>query len=279
MTTVAELERIAGGGEADVYAWPTGEVVRLLRDTGEWAELRVERECAAMRAAASAGVRVPALGGAITVDGRPGVLLERIAGPDLLNLVGKKPWLVLRSGGLTGKTHARLNAAAGPESLPASREALRRRIETLVPHEPALFGFVLDVLASLPDGDRLCHGDFHPGQLLMDGDDPVTIDWSNATRGDPLGDYARTRVILSMGSLPPGTTLPLRVLTAVGRRLMVGAYVRGYERECAAPIDRERLEAWETVHVAARIADGYENERAMLAARLRRKKELADAKG
>jgi hypothetical protein len=32
-------------------------------------------------------------------------------------------------------------------------------------------------MADLPDGDRLSHGDFH--LILMDGDEPVIIDWSN----------------------------------------------------------------------------------------------------
>jgi len=279
MTTVSDLQRIAQGGEAEIFGWPTGEVLRLLREPGEQSAMRIERECAAMAAAASAGVRIPAISGIITVDGRSGVLLERIAGPDLLTVVGKKPWLVWHSGSLTGRTQARLNRVPAPEGLPASRDALRRTIEWLAPNDPPLFAFALEVLAQLPDGDRLCHGDFHPGQLLMDGDTPVTIDWPNATRGDPLGDYARTRMLLSMGTLPPGTSVPLRALAAVGRRVMVAAYVRSYEREWGAPIDRERLEMWETVHEAARLAEGYEPERDKIVARLRGKNALSAGKG
>jgi aminoglycoside phosphotransferase (APT) family kinase protein len=40
----------------------------------------------------------------------------------------------------------------------------------------------------MPDGDRLCHGDFRlinvSGQVL----DLVVIDWPNACRGDPAAD-------------------------------------------------------------------------------------------
>lgn len=248
--------------------------MRLLRERGEFD--RLPFEVAAIEAARAASVRVPRLIGTVAIEGRPGLVMERIAGKDLLSILQRQPWRVFWSGKVTGEVHARINATNAPPELPPARGALRHRIATLRAHDPALVDFVLETLEALPDGDALCHGDFHPGQILLDGDAPVVIDWPNAMRGDALGDYARTRILLTAGALPPGTPLPMVALAKVARGLLVRSYKRAYERRWR--IDRTRLARWEMVHRAARLVEGYEVERAPLLARLRRDHERALAR-
>lgn len=65
----------------------------------------------------------------------------------------------------------------------------------------------------------------------------AVLDWSGAKRGDPLFDYARTRVLLSIGEPPPGTSLTLKLLAKIGRQLLVSSYVRSYERHASERID------------------------------------------
>ena len=50
----------------------------------------------------------------------------------------------------------------------------------------------------MPDGDRLCHGDFHPMNVLGKASQPIVIDWPNACRGDPAGDVCRSYLILKL---------------------------------------------------------------------------------
>ena len=47
-----------------------------------------------------------------------------------------------------------------------------------------------------PDGDRLCHGDFHPMNILGDVSQPVIIDWPDARRGDPAADVCRSYLLM-----------------------------------------------------------------------------------
>jgi aminoglycoside phosphotransferase (APT) family kinase protein len=93
---------------------------------------------------------------------------------------------VFLSGRLTGDIHARINTARAPASLPAVRDVVSRGLARLAPSEPTLAERVGRILAHLPDGDALCHGDFHPGQLMVSGDQYAAFDWSGAMRGDPL---------------------------------------------------------------------------------------------
>lgn len=52
---------------------------------------------------------------------------------------------------------------------------------------------MLDRLDS--NADNLCHGDFHPLNILYDGEKHWIIDWVNATAGSPLADACRTYLI------------------------------------------------------------------------------------
>src|SRR5262249_32610054 len=75
----------------------------------------------------------------------------------------------------------------------------------------------LAMLEALPDGDRLCHGDFHPANVLVGRNGPAVIDWTGATRGDPAADLARTRLLLQAGAVPEHMPFLIRRLHALGR--------------------------------------------------------------
>ena len=261
-----DMQKLAEGREAEIFAFGDGTVLRLLRGDGGTA--RLEREAAAMRAAASRGVPVPAPGDVVTVDGRAGMVMERVDGPDLLSLLGRRPWALPRAARVTGELHADLHATRAPGSLPSLRETCERRIRGLdVPPEfERLRSFALDTLASLPDGDALCHGDFHPGNIIDTARGPVVIDWPNVTRGDADGDYARTLLMLRLGEPPPGSPVLIRALAHNLGRLFLNRYRAAYERRRRP--DRAMMPGWEIVRAADRLADGIASERAKLVAML-----------
>jgi aminoglycoside phosphotransferase (APT) family kinase protein len=110
----------------------------------------------------------------------------------------------------------------------------------------------LRLLTSLPPGDRLCHSDFHLGNLLGSWDAPVVIDWGWAARGDPTSDVARSDLLQRIGAFPPGVPVVFRALAAVGRGLLTDLYVRHYRRLAGIEPTFDR---WRFVHWAARFAD------------------------
>ena len=204
------------------------------------------------------------------MNGRPGIVMKRLRGTDLLSVLGRKPWLVFRTGRLTGELHARINAARGPASLPRVKDVAQEILASLARREPAVqLDWIRRVLERLPDGEALCHGDFHPGQLMLSDGECVAFDWAGAKRGDPLFDYARTRVLLTIAEPPPGTPLLLRFLAKVGRRLLISSYARSYERNAAEPVDHARVRQWTVVNLAVRLLENIPGERPRLLRRLR----------
>jgi aminoglycoside phosphotransferase (APT) family kinase protein len=261
MTTTHDLTRIAEGREAEIYAWEDGVVLRLFRDARSGASVANERR--AMAAARAAVPSVPAILGETEVDGRPGLIMERVDGPDLLTLLGSKPWQVWRIGTICGDQHARLHAAAAPPELASARDSIALHAAAVLPHLPSQIAEAASrVLAAAPDGGALLHGDFHPGNILRSSRGPVVIDWGNATRGDPHADVARTLLLLGGGALPPGTPLVVRAGARVARKVVRAAYLRAYRR--VRPLDMRLVERWLFVRAVERLAESIEEERPML---------------
>ena len=238
-----------------MFAWDEGTILRLLRDP-EAGRLN-EWQAAAIEAARSSGVRVPAVHDLTTVEGRPGMVMERIDGPDLLALVAQRPWKMFWGARIMGEVQAQVHAASASSGLPELRVVLRRHIESANLPEH-LTRFAMQRLDGLTDGKSLCHGDFHPGNIIVSEGGPVVIDWTGATRGDPDADVARTLLMFRIGELPPGSPAVLRMLAMFARKIMASVYLRAYRRQRA--VEPAGVRRWDIPVTAGRVADGIEEE-------------------
>lgn len=265
-TRVTDLERIAAGREAEIFAWGDGKVLRLFRE--DRSREAVEREAAALAAVRAALPNVPAPGDCVEVDGRIGLVMERIDGPNLFDVIAQQPYRVRAIGAETGRLHAAINGIAAPPSLITTRERMHASIARSDAVPERLRAYLLDIVASLPEGDRLCHGDFHPGNVLRSDRGPTVIDWVNATRGDPAGDFARTSLMLDVGAPPPDAPALIRIGASFARRLMSHAYRRAYLAQ--RPLDPALVARWRIAHAGLRLTERIAEERPKLLAMLER---------
>jgi aminoglycoside phosphotransferase (APT) family kinase protein len=243
---------IGAGREAQVFAWGDGRVLRLARDPAG-AE-RVDDEAAALSAAARAGAPVPRPYERLDVDGLPGLVMERLDGDDLLARVQRRPWRARAVGRALGRIHARLHDVAAPEGVPSLRRRLAEALGSpLVPAD--VRPGAERQRAALPDGDRLCHGDFHPGNVIGSR----VIDWTGASAGDPAADVARTCVLVAVAEPPGERPQWRRWLEGSFRLQLLDAYLRAYRR--AHGLDLARVERWLPPVAAARLAEGIDPER------------------
>ncbi len=260
--TLAGRKKIAEGREAEIFEWEPGTVLKLYRSQ-EWARnAPVER--AAMEAVRVAGGPAPAAGDVVEVDGRPGLVMERVQGIDMLTQAGSRPWTIASIGSALARAHLALHRSQAPAELRQLNAALASYIESApgVPEE--LRRRALDTLAVLPQGDRVCHGDYHPGNVIISDGRAVVIDWPNATAGDPLADVARTITLIRLGEPPPGTPFVVSALLGIGRKVVLWRYRAAYA--AAAPIDEARLRQWMLVSAVARFGDDIPEERSKLLA-------------
>jgi aminoglycoside phosphotransferase (APT) family kinase protein len=185
--------------------------------------------------------------------------MERLDGPDLLTRLGKRPWTVAGAGRLLGRLHAGLHEVEAPPELPDVKDNVRLLLELrgdLVPTELAAEAHGL--LEDMPDGNRICHGDYHPANLLLTAGGPRVIDWASASRGDPLADVCRTHLLIELAEVPDLAPWLLRRLDRVGRSLLLRSYLRAYGRSAWD------LVVWRRVLLIARLAEDVEAERPKL---------------
>jgi aminoglycoside phosphotransferase (APT) family kinase protein len=257
VTTTEGLRRIAQGREAEIFAWGEGTVLKLYR--GDEFRISREREFAATAAARGAGGPVPSALELVEVDRRPGMVMERVEGIDMLTQVGKKPWTIFRCGRQMAEAQAALHRISGPAELPELREKLARQMRGSDAVPADMRDRALAALESLPEGAALCHGDFHPGNAILTGAGAVVIDWPGATRGTPAADHARTLLTLKFGQVPEGVPLVVRYLNSVGRWVLLRGYVSAYRR--ATGVGEDEVMRWMLPVAAHRLTEGIEGER------------------
>jgi uncharacterized protein (TIGR02172 family) len=188
---------IAVGRTAEVYNWQNGQVLKLYFDWFELEAIQYEQRIA--QAVYASGLSVPAVGALIQANGRNGLIYQRVEGVEMWAIIGRRPWLVFRYARKLAELHFETHGTTLPVDLPGQYQRLKDKINgaEVLPND--LRSKTLAALETMPAGDRLCHGDFHPGNILVTGPKATIIDWIDATLGNPLADLARTTILLKGG--------------------------------------------------------------------------------
>jgi len=248
--------RVAEGRTAEVYLWGEAQVLKLFR---EWMPPgAADYEARIARLVEAAGAPVPAVDDLVEVEGRRGIVYERVVGPSMMDLMQADPATVPRYAYLLAELHAALHAHPAVPELPSQRARLQDRIAAAEPLSPAAKSAVLEALARMPEEGTLCHGDFHPGNIIMAERGPVIIDWVDATRGSAAADVARTWVLVMGHACYDGTPEWVRPLA----RQCCAGHLRRYAE--LQPITEEEVAAWIPIVAAARLAENIPEARGWL---------------
>jgi aminoglycoside phosphotransferase (APT) family kinase protein len=164
---------------------------------------------------------------------------------------------------LLGETHAALHdldpapllASLEEQGFDERRYRLAGRMEGLQhrarPH-PWLHGAVdwlVDHCPPEPARLSICHGDFHPLNLLVqDGRVTGVLDWPGFMIADPVSDVATTTVLVEISGK--------HVLGAEGMQAFVRLYLDAYET--CRPLDRTRLETFRARRCITALLEGAE---------------------
>jgi len=176
---------------AEVFEWGP-RVMKLYRSAA--AKPTVFREAGNHGAVEALGLPVPAIWSVQQIGGRWGIVFERVRGASFAE---QMPPALPHYLEILARLQARIHEHQADEfhSLKvrlATRIARAKRLDE--PRKQLLLGR----LAEMPEGDRLCHGDFHPINVLGDASQPVVIDWPDASRGDPAADVCRSYLLLRL---------------------------------------------------------------------------------
>jgi thiamine kinase len=254
------LNQIVGSGRSsEVFRHGPNRVLKLYRCPWEPAAIANEFEAASQ--AYANGLPVPEPIEIIEKDGRVGIVFEELDGKGLLRTYGRRPFAFLKALNEMARLHSAINSLSGM-ALPSQHEIIRSEIMGSRVSDD-IKRAAISVLDCLPKGNRLCHGDMHPENVICSNKGLMIIDWQNATRGNPAGDIARAAILLRYGRLNlalVGSRLPLGVIRAAISWLYVGRCCRLYG------LKRSEVRAWHFPCLVSRlfgqVADNEEELRA-----------------
>ena len=238
--------RIGAGRSSEVFAEGPDRVVKLYRQPFE--PEAVANELAASRLAHGFGLPVPEAFGIVGRAGRTGILFVRLDGAPMTVRYAYNPLGLLLALRRVARIQHAIHACPAP-GLPSQHARLRHQIEGARVPEP-LRRAALAALDRLPAGDRLCHGDVHPGNVIATGAGLRLIDWQKASAGDPAADVARSELMLRYGRLGPAwfsRLFPVRM----ARRLIAAWYVASYR--AASGLPKEAIAAWRLPVAVSRL--------------------------
>ena len=252
MTTLGQL--IATGTRSTVHAVGTDMVAKvpLATTPDSW----IRHEAMYTAAVRSAGAPAPQVADVVEIDGRTVSLYERIRGVSMWEYILDHPDEAAALGLRLAELHIEVLRLAPPVTLPRQRDRLACKIRTAASLVEPAIGATLAQIPPDPDRLHLCHGDVHPGNVILSSDGPVLIDWFDACRGNPAGDIARTQLLTGAGGATVGSVahLPQAQLDVLNR------LHRAYADATAAAFTTSDADAelWRGIEAAARLGEGLD---------------------
>ena len=174
----------------------------------------------------------------------------------MLSAVTRKPWrtrgLIDQLAELAIQLHSLpvdgWPGSTDPIALVDQRLSLPRRVVELVDApglREAVESATLLGAAAIDGPSVVCHGDFHPLNVVVDKEQACVIDWTDAGLGPREADVSRTLMLFNLAAIATQSRAARAILQFVGPRLE-RRYRMTYEARAA--LDPVLLRRWEVLH-------------------------------
>ncbi|WDF57250.1 phosphotransferase family protein [Mucilaginibacter sp. KACC 22063] len=182
---------IGKGNTAEVYRCDDNYIVKLYTESLGPHLAYFEHDI--LSALNRAGTPAPVIGNLVKYNDRIGIKMEFVPGTTLDKLLIAEDARRGANARLMATLHARIHATTTGE-LQTQYTAFYNTINNNRDLLGSVTDTILNYLDTLPAGSQVCHGDFHPKNIIAGSGKSMVIDWTNAYRGNPLGDLVLTRL-------------------------------------------------------------------------------------
>ncbi|KAB7672629.1 phosphotransferase family protein [Bacillus sp. B1-b2] len=186
---------IATGNTANLYLL-NNNIVKIFKEYLPPTE--AVNEAKKQEYAYSCGLSVPKVLEVTKIDGTQAIIMEYIRGETLGELMLKNKESVEHYLNILVENQKVIHAVkVQSDAIESLSERLYRHIDGASSLTEKQKTILLTKLNSFKYEDSLCHGDFHPYNLIIFEGKGSIIDWVDATAGDLRADVCRTFVLLS----------------------------------------------------------------------------------
>lgn len=250
---------IGEGRTAEVFQWGEDKILKLFR-TG-MPKIMVENEYKTSLNICENTKLIPRVYKLVEMDNRTGIVYEKINGITMLEIIASKPWRVKKEAKRLAEIHKSIQQKVNFD-LPNFKTVLKDNIAKTDLLSTDVKDKLYEYTDELADDKVLCHGDFHPDNVLISKNKETIIDWMTATQGSPLADVARTSIILLFSDVPVKSYIKRKIINYFQHKFY-SEYIKHYINISGAKL--EQIEQWELPIAAARLIEGLsENEKTVI---------------
>lgn len=140
------------------------------------------------------GLNIPKIKAVTMIDGKWAIVSEYIKGKTLDRLMAENPDKKHEYMEMFVDLQIKVQSCTCP-LLPKLKDKMSRKISQADLDATTRYDLHTR-LEGMPKHNKLCHGDFNPGNIIITDDGtPYILDWSHATQGNASADVARTYLL------------------------------------------------------------------------------------
>ena len=255
MLPISEMNHLNNGECADIYEIDARTVLKLGK-LG-WSKDLLYQEYLNGKLISDSDIPTPKVYDFIEVQGRYGYTMDKLNDLTFLDLMWKYPWKVISYAKKMAAIHAHIHSVKPPKELPILVDKYREFISLKENIRDDIKKLIFQELEQLnANGEcSICHGDFHPINILVDENRYFVIDWVLAAQGNPEADVAGTYLITRMYSSNVNEkNFFKKIVGALGGKLIANIYLKEYISITGS--DKKSILRWIPIRAATYIDVG-----------------------
>lgn len=225
------------GNTSTVYEWGKDKVLKLFNS--DYPKEAIEKEFHNAMTIRDMDFGKPKAYETISCEDRVGIIYDKVKGESLLDWV-MKTGDVQECAVYMAKLHKTI-ISNRVDDVQSYKEFLKYMSVNLNNREE-----ILKMIDRLPDGNTLCHGDLHPGNIIISNEHITAIDFMNVCHGYFLYDIARTIFLVEYTPVPVEVGAGDRELFLGLKKTLANLYLKQMN------VTREMIQDFLSVIIAVR---------------------------
>lgn len=239
---------IGKGATADVYDWTDNTIIKIFNDYEP--DEAIGREINNTKALVDCNFKFPRFIEQLNCEGRRAAVYEKVVGTSMMRQMETSPFSFRKH----AKKLAHLHYLVHRNHVDGIREQkayFKERILWSKDLSDDKKEKLYKLVNSMPEGDSLCHSDFHPDNILLSKNGDYIIDWADCCNGNPCADVARTILTLTTAEVPEDISKLKRLVIKLIRNWFSTIYTKEYLKISGKTINQ--INEWKVAVAAYRL--------------------------
>ena len=255
MVSISKMKHLSSGECADIYEIDNETVLKLGK-VG-WERNMLYQEYINGKIVNDCKIPAPKVYDFIEMEGRYGYTMEKLKNTTLLDMFWKHPFKIISYAKKMATIQANIHSIKVSNGLPSLVDKYQDFIKHKSGIDESVKSLIFEDIKKLYNTSShcICHGDFHPINIMVNQDKYFVIDWVLATIGPSESDVAGTYLITKFySSNSRKGNIFKRFISAIGGKIIASVYLKEYIS--ITGMEKKEIMKWIPIRAATYIDVG-----------------------